>query len=92
MPFYTYILECADGSFYTGYTVNMDSRLSKHNSGKGGKYTRSHRPVKLLASWEFESRREAMQWEIKIKKLPREKKLELVLDKWTFHNSTLGTK
>lgn len=90
MPFFTYILECADGSFYTGYTVDVGLRVAKHNSGKGGKYTRSKRPVKLLASWEFESRREAMQWEIRIKKLPRERKLGLVLDKWTFKNSTLG--
>ena len=44
---YTYILKCADGTFYTGWTNDLDRRLAAHNAGKGGKYTRSHRPVSL---------------------------------------------
>ena len=45
---YMYVLECADGSLYTGYTTDVEKRLKTHNAGKGAKYTRARRPVKLL--------------------------------------------
>lgn len=77
--FFTYIVKCADGSLYTGWTTDVERRLEAHNSGKGAKYTRNRGPVMLLASWKFASKVEAMQAEYAIKKLSRKKKLELLL-------------
>ena len=76
--FYCYILECADGTLYTGYTDNPERRLAVHNAGKGAKYTRSRLPVKLAALWEFSSKSEAMSAEARIKFLTRRQKLELI--------------
>ena len=74
---YVYIVECADGSYYTGYTNNLEKRIKVHNSGKGAKYTKSRLPVRLIY-WEcFESKQEAMRREWKIKQMPRRKKEEL---------------
>jgi putative endonuclease len=75
--FTTYILECADGTLYTGWTDDIERRLQAHNSGCGAKYTRSRTPVRLLASWQFDSKQEAMRREYAIKKLPRAEKLKL---------------
>ncbi len=76
---FVYILRCADGSFYTGYTIDLQRRLKQHQSGHGGKYTRTHLPVELVYSESYRTRREAMRREIAIKRLPRAKKLALVL-------------
>ncbi|PKN68634.1 MAG: hypothetical protein CVU54_14215 [Deltaproteobacteria bacterium HGW-Deltaproteobacteria-12] len=70
-----YILRCRDNTFYTGITNNMAQRLLKHNQGDASKYTRSRLPVELLAVSRRLSRAEALRLEIKIKKLPRSKKL-----------------
>ncbi len=78
MTFYTYVLECSNGSLYTGWTNDLEHRIDTHNTGKGAKYTRANRPVRLLASWCFESKTEAMQLEWKIKHLNRAAKLKLV--------------
>ena len=75
---YTYILKCADGTFYTGWTNDLDRRLAAHNAGKGGKYTRSHRPVSLAYFETLETREEAMRREVQIKQLTRAQKLELI--------------
>ena len=75
---YTYILKCADGTFYTGWTNDLDRRLAAHNAGKGGKYTRSHRPVSLAYFETFKTREEAMRREVQIKQLTRAQKLELI--------------
>lgn len=75
---YIYIVECGDGSFYTGWTTDIQSRLKLHNSGKGAKYTRSRLPVQLIYWEEFEGKREALKREAAIKKLNRKKKEELV--------------
>ena len=75
---YTYILECADGCLYTGYTVDLEHRLKMHNAGKASKCTRSRLPVKLVYYEEFASKREAMQRECAIKKLSRQQKLLLI--------------
>jgi len=75
---YVYIVRCANGSLYTGYTRDIEARIATHNEGKGGRYTRAHRPVQLVAAWHFETKREALQIEYRIKQLPRPKKLELV--------------
>lgn len=75
---YLYILTCADGSLYTGYTTDVASRVSAHQSGTGAKYTRSHRPVKLLAQARFYSKERAMSAEALFKKLPKAQKLALI--------------
>jgi len=70
-----YILRCSDGSFYTGTTNGLEKRLISHNRGTASKYTRSRRPVTLLATSVEMSRGEALRLEIKIKKLPKAKKI-----------------
>ena len=75
---WTYILLCADGTLYTGWTNDLSARVKTHQDGKGAKYTRARRPVKLVYQECFSSRREAMQRECEIKQMPRKKKLELV--------------
>ena len=78
--FYAYLLECADGTLYAGWTTNPEQRLAQHNKGVGAKYTRSRCPVRLLKTWLFSTRREAMQFEIHLKQLPRAKKWALIKD------------
>ena len=75
---YTYILQCADGTYYCGWTNNLDRRLKAHNEGKGAKYTRSRRPVALVYYEAFSTKEEAMRREYEIKQLPRKKKEELI--------------
>jgi len=75
--FYAYIVECADGSLYTGWTNHLEKRMETHNSGKGAKYTRSRNPVRLMASWSFQTRNQAMACEYRIKRLSRSAKIEL---------------
>jgi putative endonuclease len=76
---YTYILQCVDGSLYTGITTDLERRLSEHNtSNKGAKYTKTRRPV-ILKYWEtFDSRSTASQREYEIKRLTRKSKLKLI--------------
>lgn len=75
MPYYTYILKCADGTLYTGSTNNLELRLKHHNEHKSGaKYTRSRRPVSLQYYESFESLHEARVRENEIKKLPKKQK------------------
>ena len=74
---YVYILQCADGTLYTGWTTNLEKRLETHNSKKGAKYTRSRTPVELFYYEEFQTKGEALSREAEIKKLPRSKKLLL---------------
>ena len=73
-----YILRCGDGSLYTGITTDLERRVAVHNSGKGGKYTRSRLPVSLVYHEEFETKEEAMSREWAIKHLTREQKLKLI--------------
>jgi putative endonuclease len=68
MFFYCYMLECKDGSFYTGWTKDLEKRLAAHNSGKGARYTRSRLPVKLVYFEELDSQSDAMRREREIKK------------------------
>jgi putative endonuclease len=75
---YTYILICRDGTYYTGWTNNLQKRLDDHNSGKGAKYTKSRLPVELVYYESFETKEEAMRREAAIKKLSRERKEQLV--------------
>ena len=78
MKHYIYILECADHTLYTGYTNDIEKRIKTHNESKGAKYTRGRRPVRLLYSEEFETKSEALKREIAVKKLSKEKKLQLI--------------
>ena len=75
---YTYMLECRDGSLYTGWTNNLEKRVACHNAGKGGKYTASRLPVKLVYYETFETKQEAMRREYAIKQLSRKEKIKLV--------------
>lgn len=75
---YTYIVECADGSLYCGWTNNLEKRIADHNAGKGAKYTKTRLPVKLVYFEEFDTKEEAMSREWHIKQLRREKKMELI--------------
>jgi len=75
---YTYILLCADGTLYTGWTNDLQKRLAAHNNGTASKYTRPRRPVSLLYRESFETKEEAMRREYAIKQLTRAQKLALV--------------
>jgi predicted GIY-YIG superfamily endonuclease len=75
---WVYILECADGSFYTGCTTNLEQRIGQHNAGTFGGYTARRRPVKLLWSQEFSDIHDAIEAERKLKKWTRAKKMALM--------------
>ena len=76
MPF-VYIVRCADGSLYTGWSVDVARRVKTHNAGRGGRYTRLHRPVELVYAEELPTRSDAMRRELAIKAYTRAKKLAL---------------
>jgi putative endonuclease len=79
MAFFCYIVECVDGTFYTGWTTDPNRRESQHNHGTGAKYTRMHRPVKLVYVEAVQDRSTAMKREREIKHLRREQKQKLIL-------------
>ncbi|MEI8217193.1 MAG: GIY-YIG nuclease family protein [Eubacteriales bacterium] len=83
---YIYIIECKDGTLYTGWTVNIEKRLAKHNLGIGAKYTNARFPVILRYLEEHASKQDAMKREWEIKKYKRTKKLELC-NSWSQHRS-----
>jgi len=76
--YYVYILECKDGSLYTGWTLKIAKRLSAHNQGKGAKYTRWRSPVVLKYFEKLDTKKDALQREYSIKQLSREEKLNLI--------------
>lgn len=76
-----YVLRCGDGSLYTGWTNQLEKRIKTHQAGKGGKYTRSRLPVRLVGAWKKRSRREAMRGEALFKQLTRLEKLAK-LNQW----------
>lgn len=75
--FYTYILECKDGTYYTGWTNNLEKRLETHNKGLGAKYTKSRLPVKVVYFETFDKKEDAMKREWQIKKLKKSEKRKL---------------
>lgn len=83
MAYFCYILECADGTFYTGWSTDPVRRECQHNAGRGARYTRDRRPVSLVYIEEQPDKPSALRRELKIKRFPREKKLKLI------ENSTL---
>lgn len=79
MPF-IYMVECADGSLYTGWTVDVEKRVAAHNSGRGAYYTRIRRPVELVYMEEYKTRSDAQKRELEIKKMSRVRKLQLIVE------------
>lgn len=75
---YTYIVECKDGSYYTGWTNRILKRIKAHNDGKGAKYTKGRRPVKLVYLEVSDTKEQAMKREAAIKKLTRKEKENLI--------------
>lgn len=75
---YAYILRCADGTLYTGWTNDLSARLAAHNAGRGGKYTRARRPIALVYYEACETKEAAMSREWHIKRLSRANKLALI--------------
>ena len=78
MNHYVYILECSDHSYYTGYTNNLQKHIDTHNNGKGAKYTKARRPVKLIYFEHFNDKSSALKREYAIKGLTRKRKEELI--------------
>ena len=75
---FLYLIECADGSIYTGIARDVAARYAAHASGKGARYTRSHPPVRLLASQAFPDRSSALKAEYRVKQLTAAEKRALV--------------
>ena len=78
MSCYCYIVECADGTYYTGWAIDPEKRVAMHNKGRGARYTRTRVPVKLVYVEELPDRPSAMKREIAIKRLGRERKGKLI--------------
>ena len=76
--YYVYLLRCADGTLYTGFTNDLARRLAAHNAGKGAKYTRGRRPVELVYWESFSNKSSALRREYAIKQLPRRQKFTLI--------------
>ena len=77
---HVYVIECADGTLYTGYTTDVERRVAEHNAGEGAKYTRGRTPVSLCHAESFDSKSAAMSREHAIKSLPRAEKERLIGD------------
>jgi putative endonuclease len=78
MTCYCYIVECADGTLYTGWTLDPERRVNQHNKGVGAKYTSTRRPVRLVYLEEQPDRTSAMRRELAIKRMKRPQKDRLV--------------
>jgi putative endonuclease len=75
---FVYIILCEDQSLYTGYSDDPHKRFLAHQNGKGGKYTRSHKPLKVIYTESFQTKNEALKREIEIKRWSREKKIRML--------------
>lgn len=73
-PWFLYLLECANGSYYAGITTDVAARFRAHQQGKGARYTRANPPIKILAQAEYVDRSAASKAEWALKQLPREEK------------------
>jgi putative endonuclease len=78
LAYFCYLLECSDGTFYTGWTTDPVRRAAVHNAGRGARYTKTRRPVQLVYVEELSSRSEAMAREIAIKNMTRARKMNLI--------------
>lgn len=79
MSCFCYILECSDGTFYTGWTTDPERRVAQHNKGVGARYTKTRRPVKMVYMEEQPDKITALKRERAIKALPRKKKMKLFM-------------
>lgn len=77
--YYAYIARCNDNSLYSGYTTDLDEREVKHNEGKGARYTRMRRPIKIVYHEEFETKSQAMKREYEFKHLKKKDKEGLII-------------
>jgi len=77
-PHHVYVIECADGTLYTGYTTDVERRVAEHDAGEGAKYTRGRTPVTLRHVESFDSKSAAMSREHEIKSLTRAQKEDLI--------------
>lgn len=75
---HVYVLACADGTYYTGYTTDVDRRVAEHNEGEGARYTRGRRPVELVHVESYDSRSAALQREHEVKMLSHDQKAALI--------------
>ena len=91
MPYWVYILRCADTSYYTGHTSNLERRLAEHQRGEIMGYTRRRRPVALAFSQEFAERQGAFEAERQIKGWSRAKKEALIRGEWARLTELAGT-
>lgn len=82
-----YVVECRDQTYYTGYTNNLEKRLSMHNKGTGAKYTRGRRPVRLVYFETFEAKGTAMQAEYRFKQLTKEQKIAYIESRDKYANT-----
>ena len=73
---FVYVLLCKDGTFYTGITNNLEKRFSEHKSGKGGRYTRSHEPLKMIYSEQLANQSEVLKRESEIKSWSKKEKIK----------------
>jgi putative endonuclease len=81
---YFYVVSCKDDSLYAGYTNNLKRRIKLHNEGKGAKYTRARRPVRLVYSKGFPTKSEAMKVEYAFKQWDRKKKLNYLIKEGSY--------
>ena len=92
MPFYTYMLHCADRSFYIGHTDDLQTRVAQHEAGAIPGHTQNRRPIKLVWSQEFGTRMEALEAERQIKGWSRAKKLALIREDWSLISTLARSK
>ncbi len=85
MNHYAYLLRCADGSLYAGWTNDLPRRLAAHNQGKGAKYTRGRRPAALAWAQGYATQSEAMGMEARLKRMRKAQK-ELLVQQWQAFN------
>ena len=89
MAWFLYLIECADGSVYTGIATDVDARFAKHANGTGARYTRAHKPVSVLASFELADRSSALRAEYRVKQLTAAEKRALAAGKRTLESVPL---
>lgn len=79
---FVYILQCSDGSFYTGSSNSVEKRFKDHKNGKGGRYTRAHKPIKLIYKETLATKSEALKREFQIKGWKRDKKIKYIISNY----------
>lgn len=88
-PWYLYVVRCKDETLYTGITVDVVQRVKDHNAGRGAAYTAARRPTTLVAVWAFEGQGAALRAERAFKRLPRQRKLDIIANEKPFCNANM---